>query len=421
MAQAPRAAYGSIERGAQDGAPAGQSSALETFFHIVCITAGTGILHLPYALRAGGWAGLLYIALAAVVSAYTGRILVRCLYHRPGARLQSYPDVVEAAFGPRGRAAVRALKDANLLGVVGTYVVLAGVSIDSLAVGSAAGGLGPRFWIGASAAAVWAAVVRARAVHDARLLSVFGTLTTVAMVAIVVGLGLSDAAMRAERPPTRAVDVRMAPVALASVCFAFGGNLNWPDLEASMRSPKHWGRTLSLATAFVALIYLCVAAVGYGVYGDRVQSPVFLSLPPGIAVVAAKAMVTAHVLLACPILLSAVFIEAERDLGIGPDGARPARAALRTAVMAAVAAAALLVPDFSRLVPVLGAVAASLAVFVVPVACYVRLLGAQRGLSAREYAWCALVAAVGLVCLVVGTAQALADLGRPRGQAGTIT
>ncbi|KAJ2805094.1 hypothetical protein H4R20_002232 [Coemansia guatemalensis] len=391
------------------------SSSTETFFHIVCITAGTGILQLPYALSSGGWAGVLYIALAAAISAYSGKILILCLYHKHGVRLKSYSEVAEAAFGPRGRVILRTLKDFNLLGVVGIYIVLAGVSIHSLAVGSAVEHLGARFWIAASSAAVWIAVVLAREVHDVFFLSIFGTLTTVAMVIIVACLGISDYEFLHTRPPTKLIDLNMAPISLASICFSFGGNLNWPDLEGSMKSPKKWGMTLSFATGFVALIYLCVAIVGYGVYGDHVRSPIFLSLPPGLAVVTAKAMITAHVLLTCPILLTAVFIEAERDMSINSETLSSTREWLyrtgfRSLVMVVIAFFALFVSEFSKIVPVLGAIAGSLVVFVIPVACYIQLFKDQLLFSVWEYAWCALIVFVGLGCLVVGTSQAIADL-----------
>ncbi|KAJ2307466.1 hypothetical protein IWW55_000961 [Coemansia sp. RSA 2706] len=410
--------YGSVSNG-HDGEDALEirrlSSTTETFFHIVCITAGTGILQLPYALKSGGWAGIAYIALAAAISTYTGKILIRCLYHKHGARLQSYSDIAEAAFGLRGRVVVRALKDFNLLGVVGVYIILAGISIDSLVVGTPVEHLGERFWIAASAVAVWLAIVAARQIHDMFILSIFGTLTTVVMVVIVVWLGIGDSGFIHTRPPTKLIDVKMAPISLASICFSFGGNLNWPSLEASMKSPKKWDKALSLATAFIAFIYAGVAAVGYGVYGDHVRSPIFLSLPPGMAIVTAKAMITAHVLFACPILLTAVFIEAEEDLDIsairfGETKERIYRGAFRTLLMLAIALAALFVSDFSKVVPILGAVAASMVVFVIPVACYVRLFSEQRQFSTGEYIWCALVVGIGLSCLVIGTSQAVADL-----------
>ncbi|KAJ2459768.1 hypothetical protein GGF42_001263 [Coemansia sp. RSA 2424] len=392
-----------------------KGSATETFFHIVCITAGTGILQLPYALKEGGWFGALYIVLAAAISAYTGNILIKCLYHKQGTRLRSYSEVVEAAFGRYGRMVARGLKDFNLLGVAGIFIVLAGININSLVAGTAADILGPRFWIAVSSVLIWLVIVLAREIHDVFVLSVFGTLTTVVTVLIIVWLGISDLEYARARPPTKLVDFGMAPMSLASICFSFGGNLNWPDLEASMQSPKRWSKTLALATAFIAFIYLCVAAVGYGVYGDLVKSPVLLSLSPGIAVVVANAMITAHVLLACPIILTAVFIEAESDLRISSVAGSTTRERLysilfRTAMMLTIAMAALFISDFSKIVPVLGAVAASMVVFVIPVACYVRLFQGQREFSALEYAWCTLIAGIGLMCLVIGTSQAIANL-----------
>ncbi|KAJ1644323.1 hypothetical protein J3B02_001432 [Coemansia erecta] len=391
------------------------SSATETFFHIVCITAGTGILQLPYALKEGGWIGAFYILLAAAISAYSGNILIECLYYMPGVRLKSYSEVVEAAFGLHGRRVVRLLKDFNLLGVVGIYMVLAGINIDSLVAGTVLDRLGVQFWIGASALLIWIVIVLAHRVHDVFVLSIFGTLTTVATVAIIVWLGISDMDYRDARPPTKFVDLKLAPISLASICFSFGGNLNWPDLEASMRAPKQWSKTLNLATVFIAFIYLCIAVVGYGVYGDLVKSPILLSLPPGIAVVVANAMLTAHVLLASPILLTAVFIEAEHDLDFNSAALEPKaqwlyRVAFRSALMLLLSFFAVFVSDFSKVVPILGAVAASLVVFVIPVACYMRLFKSRGEFSSAEYGWCGFIIAVGLMCLAIGTSQALANL-----------
>ncbi|KAJ2834062.1 hypothetical protein GGI24_000561 [Coemansia furcata] len=392
-----------------------KGSATETFFHIVCITAGTGILQLPYALKQGGWVGALYIVLAAAISTYTGNVLIKCLYHKQGTRLQSYSEVVEAAFGRYGRVVARGLKDFNLLGVAGIFIVLAGINVNALVSGTVVDFLGPQFWIAISSVLVWLVIVLAREIHDVFILSVFGTLTTVATVLIIVWLGISDLEYVRVRPPTKLVDIGMAPMSLASICFSFGGNLNWPDLEASMQSPKRWNRTLALATAFIAFIYMCVALVGYGVYGDLVKSPVLLSLPPGVAIVVANAMITAHVLLACPIILTAVFIEAEKDLNISSvvgssTHERLYRVMFRTAMMLVIAMTALFVSDFSKIVTILGAVAASMVVFVIPVACYVQLFRGQRSFSALEYAWCTLIVGIGLMCLVIGTSQALAKL-----------
>ncbi|KAJ1962185.1 hypothetical protein GGI12_002795 [Dipsacomyces acuminosporus] len=392
-----------------------KGSAAETFFHIVCISAGTGMLQLPYVLKEGGWIGLFYIMLAGVIAAYTGNMLIKCLYYKQGARLRSYSDVADAAFGLYGRRTFRVLKDFNLLGVVGIFIVLAGTNINALLDGSDFGSLGVTFWISISAVLVWAVVAFAKEIHDVYIFSIFGTLATVVTVVIILWTGASDISSHKSRPPTKLLDLGMFPISLASICFSFGGSTNWPDIEASMESPAKWDTVLSIATAFVALIYLCVAAIGYGVYGDSVRSPILLSLPAGIPVVVANVMITAHVLLACPILLTAVLVEAEYDLKINSEHCSPVReavyrAAFRTCLIAAVALAAVFVKDFAKFVPILGAFAGSLLVFIAPVVCYIRLYSKQQALSAWEYIWCVFILAIGIMCLVVGSSEAIAKL-----------
>ncbi|KAJ1962034.1 hypothetical protein GGI12_002895 [Dipsacomyces acuminosporus] len=392
-----------------------KGSATETFFHIVCIMAGTGILQLPYALKEGGWIGLFYIMLAGVIAAYSGNMLIKCLYYKQGTRLRSYTDIAEAAFGLYGRRAFRVIKDLNLLGIVGIFIVLAGTNINALLEEPGSGSLGIRFWISISAVLVWAVIVLAKEIHDIYIFSIFGTLTAVVTVVIIIWVGASDVSSYKDRPLTKLLDVGMLPLSLASICFSFGGSPNWPDIEASMESPEKWGKALSSAVAFIVFIYLCVAAIGYGVYGDNVRSPILLSLPAGIPVVVANVMITAHVLLVCPIILTAVLVEAEYDLKISSEHCSPVRETVyrvvfRTCLIAVVAAAAVSVKDFAKFVPILGAVSGSLIVFVIPIVCYIRLYSRQQAIPTWEYIWCAFIASVGLMCLVVGSSEAIAKL-----------
>ncbi|KAJ1899036.1 hypothetical protein LPJ66_002376 [Kickxella alabastrina] len=167
------------------------------------------------------------------------------------------------------------------------------------------------------------------------------------------------------RPPTKAVDLKLAPISLASICFSFGGNLNWLDLEASIGFPKQWAKTLSLATSFIALIYLCVAVVSYAVYGDLTKSPIMLSLAP-----------TKQWL---------------------------CRIGFCSLLMLVLVFCALFVSDISKVVPILGAVAASMVGFITPVACHVRLYKGNRVFLVWEYIWCGFITGI-------GTSQAFFDL-----------
>jgi vesicular inhibitory amino acid transporter len=53
-------------------------SSFLAYFNVVCVVAGTGTLGLPYALRLGGWIGILIIFLAwsmSIVSVFYERVL----------------------------------------------------------------------------------------------------------------------------------------------------------------------------------------------------------------------------------------------------------------------------------------------------------------------------------------------------------
>jgi vesicular inhibitory amino acid transporter len=63
-----------------------------------------GILSTPYAIKQGGWLGLVILCLFAILAWYTGVLLRRCLDSKEG--LETYPDIGHAAFGTTGRIAI---------------------------------------------------------------------------------------------------------------------------------------------------------------------------------------------------------------------------------------------------------------------------------------------------------------------------
>ena len=56
------------------------TSAIMTWFNVLCTMAGTGILQLPYTLQQGGWACIALVFLVAVMTCYNGIILINSLY-----------------------------------------------------------------------------------------------------------------------------------------------------------------------------------------------------------------------------------------------------------------------------------------------------------------------------------------------------
>lgn len=65
---------------------------------------GIGILSTPFALKEGGWIGILLLFLFGIIACYTGILLKRCL--ESSSQLQTYPDIGQAAFGFGGRICI---------------------------------------------------------------------------------------------------------------------------------------------------------------------------------------------------------------------------------------------------------------------------------------------------------------------------
>ena len=72
------------------------------------VLCGVGILSTPYAIKEGGWIGLLILFLFAAISCYTGILLRRCLDSESG--LETYPDIGQAAFGTIGRIFISVIR-----------------------------------------------------------------------------------------------------------------------------------------------------------------------------------------------------------------------------------------------------------------------------------------------------------------------
>ena len=101
---------------------------------------GTGIVALPYALAAAGWAGLLLICAAAAVTAYTGKLLAWSLHTVNGRKRRmpeklmgdgfacTYDQLAKEVLGPSGGMLMQVL---TLLECLGSAVCLIVLQVSS--------------------------------------------------------------------------------------------------------------------------------------------------------------------------------------------------------------------------------------------------------------------------------------------------
>ncbi|KAG2199100.1 hypothetical protein INT47_005104 [Mucor saturninus] len=382
------------------------------YFNIVCVVAGTGTLGLPAALKQGGWIGLFILVLSWSMSIYTGIILIRCLYANGKTRLTTYKEVATTAFGAIGGWVTFFFNAWILLGAPILYMVLAGTNLNQLCEGTA-GEIGHVPWTIICCVVVAIPFILVKTMKEVAWMSAFGALATVIVVIIVLVMSAIDKPKQIDVQHNSVV-WNMFPIALSTISFSFGGNVVYPHVEASMKNPRDWPKVVAAGLSTCAAMYFVTAVSGYLVYGQKVASPIYDSIPANAAQLVAIVVITIHVLMAAPILTTSFSLDIEEMCNItveryGKVKEFLIRASIRVATMAFIGVVACVVPHFGELMSLIGSFANCALIFIFPVVFYLKLTGV-RNKPIYELAWCFLVMVLGIVGLVFGTIESIKEL-----------
>ncbi|KAL1916571.1 uncharacterized protein VTP21DRAFT_5762 [Calcarisporiella thermophila] len=390
------------------------ASTWTAYVNIVCAVAGTGALGIPQAVEKSGWFGIGLLALAHIMTAYSGVILIKCLYYKgPEHRLSTFQDVGEHAFGKVGRYLTIVPNYIMLLGAPIIFLVLSGSNFNTLLTPLGVT-IGYRAWVFIISGAVAVPYILTKTMKEVAILSLFGAFATVVTVVVVMTMSSIDFAKHVHEPKYLPINPSSLPIALSTFAFAYGGNVIYPHVESTMRRPEKWSMTYNIALITVSVLYFGIAIPAYLAYGGIVKNPVYDNILPGWPRTVAIVFITAHVLLAIPLFLTSFALEMEKLLRIDRQH-RTARmefflrAILRIVIIAFCAVIAVVVRFFDSIMEILGSVAQGALIFVIPVLFYVKLYG-WRKFSWLELAWCAFIIVVGLFSAVIGTIDAVRGL-----------
>jgi len=164
--------------------------------------------------------------------------------------------------------------------------------------------------------------------------------------------------------------------AFSAMALAFGCHAGLPHVESTMSETSKFPLSFNLAFSVVLAMYIPVAAIGYAIYGDQVYSPILCSLPRGNAVqVVAKILMTAHVLLAFPILIMLFLAKVESAVGLASTVKHHIckRTLLRASVLVVNVCVAVFVPYFDDMMSLIGAVCVVMTTFVLPALFFIKL------------------------------------------------
>ncbi|KAF9383258.1 hypothetical protein CPC16_008999 [Podila verticillata] len=398
----------------------GGVSSFKTCAALVCVVGGTGTLGMPHALAQSGWVGAMIILLALFMSTYTGIILIECLYLKTDTRRTSYQDIATAAFGNLGHYFALVVVAVNLFGCAVLYTILSATLMEDMIESYGHMHVPTYLLVMACSVFVWACLISTKTMKEVAWLSILGAGATIGVVCITVGVSSSELINRVIETTSSThtlVDWSKIPLSLATISFAYGGNVIYPHMEASMARPRSWPRALWAALSFCFVMYMLIAVVGYLTFGAETESPVLKNLPRGAWSSIANSLIIIHVLLAAPILLTSLSMMAEASITQrfsqfeqgSPRKRFLKRGLLRTGIIVLVGFVAAVVPFFGDMMDLLGSLTACLLVFIMPVMFYYRLGGLQKAGWATK-AWTVLILLVGAVALVLGTLDAVRHL-----------
>lgn len=338
--------------------------------------------------------------------------MIKCLYAFPGRRLESYKEIATSSFGKIGGWIIFFFNAWILLGAPILYVLLAGQNLHSLLINTSAA-LTDVQWKVIVACIILIPFVLVKNMKEVAFMSAVGALATVICVFIVLIVSIQD------KPNYLNVEHDVViwnqfPIALSTISFSFGGNVVYPHVEASMSKPRQWKWVVTAGLSTCAILYYMTAIPGYYVYGVETLSPIYENLPAGAAKITAMVVITIHVILAAPILITSFALDLEYMLGITVERRGKAlefvyRTINRTAILAFVTVVACVVPYFSDIMSLVGSFSNCMCTFAFPVLCYLKLTGI-RNKPFYELAWCALCILLGLVGLIFGTIDSVRAL-----------
>jgi vesicular inhibitory amino acid transporter len=384
----------------------GQSTLPQTVCNSVNTLIGVGILALPLAMNYSGWIlGLLFFVFAALATCYTAKLLAKCA--DVDGSLITFADLAFVSFGPWARVGVSVLFILELLGACVALVVL---FADSLSALLPQAGLSLDAW-----KTLFGIILVPLCFVPLRWLSYTSVLGIVACLGIVLAV-ISDGLIQPaglpgslwQPAPTHLWPQHWAalPISWGIMMAPWGGHSVFPNIYRDMRHPYKYHKAVNVSYSFTFMLDLTMAVAGFLMFGTNVKDEITRNIllataggpdpitgleqksayPPALSAIIVVALAVIP-LTKAPLNARPIYSTLELTLGLSPQamGVAPsthglsglARGLLRLFVRigccAAFVVVAILIPDFDRLMSLIGAVACFAICLILPCAFHLRL------------------------------------------------
>ncbi|KAG9454631.1 hypothetical protein H6P81_007535 [Aristolochia fimbriata] len=373
----------------------------QSVFNGINVLCGVGLLTTPYAIKEGGWLGLVLLFGFSVIACYTGILFKRCLESNP--ELYTLPDIAQAAFGMPGRLITSIFLYVELYGAALEFIILMGDNLASLYQNAHLYLLG----IQLNSTNLFAVVVGLivlpttyfRNLTILSYLSAGGVVASVLVAGCLVWVGAVDGI--GFRPQGTALDIANLPVAIGLYGFCYAGHAVFPNIYHSMEKPSDYPSVLIVSFIVCSVLYAGVAVAGFLMFGSAVKSQFTLNMPNQF--VASKIAVWTTVvnpLTKYAITLTPIALSVEELL---PRRLRShcISILIRTLLVLSSVVTAVTFPYFGFVMSLLGSGLTMFIALIFPCASYLTIMKGR--LHWNQIAACSFIIIVGIVCSILGT------------------
>ncbi|KAJ7970497.1 Vacuolar amino acid transporter 1 [Quillaja saponaria] len=386
-----------------------QCSSGQAVLNGINVLCGVGILSTPYAVKEGGWLGLSILFIFAVLSLYTGMLLRYCLDSEP--RLETYPDVGQAAFGTPGRMAISIILYVELYASCVEYIILESDNLSSLFPNAhiSFGGfdINSHLLFALITALAVLPTVWLRDLSILSYISAGGVVASVVVVLCLFWVGLVDEVGFQTKGTT--LNLATLPVALGLYGFCYSGHAVFPNIYSSMAKPNQFPAVLLACFGVCTLLYGGVAIMGYKMFGESISSQFTLDMPQDL--VATKIAVWSTVVnpfTKYALTISPVAMCLEELIPSNHAKSHIYSIAIRTALVISTLLVGLSIPFFGLVLSLIGSLLTMLITLILPCACF---LSIRRGkLTYIQVALCITIIIIGAISSSFGTYSSLTKI-----------
>uniref|UniRef100_A0A0D9VB12 Amino acid transporter transmembrane domain-containing protein n=1 Tax=Leersia perrieri TaxID=77586 RepID=A0A0D9VB12_9ORYZ len=351
-----------------------QCSYAQAVMNGINVLCGVGILSTPYAIKQGGWLGLVILCLFAVLAWYTGVLLRRCLDSKEG--LETYPDIGHAAFGTTGRIAISIILYVELYACCIEYLILESDNLSKLfpnahlTIGSMT--LNSHVFFAILTTLIVMPTTWLRDLSCLSYLSAGGVIASILVVVCLFWVGVVDH-VGFENKGT-ALNLPGIPIAIGLYGYCYSGHGVFPNIYSSLKNRNQFPIGLS------SILFAGAAVMGYKMFGESTQSQFTLNLPENLVVSKVAVWTTKY----ANIIM------------------------LRSSLVASTLLIALSVPFFGLVMALVGSLLTMLVTYILPCACFLAIL--KTKVTWHQIAACSFIIVVGVCCACVGTYSSLAKI-----------